>query len=30
MLAAAVLVMVGGERMARREVETRTPFDRLR
>ena len=30
MLAAAVLVMVGGERMARREVETRTPFDRPR
>jgi len=30
MLAAAVLVMVGGERMARREVETRTPADRTR
>lgn len=30
MLAAAVLVMVGGERMARREVETRTPADRGR
>ena len=30
MLAAAVLVMVGGERIARREVETRTPFDRQR
>ena len=30
MLAAAVLVMVGGERMARREVETRTLFDRQR
>jgi signal transduction histidine kinase len=30
MLVAAVLVMVGGERMARREVETRTPFDRPR
>ena len=30
MLAAAVLVMVGGEHMARREVETRTPFDRQR
>ena len=30
MLTAAVLVMVGGERMARREVETRTPFDRPR
>lgn len=30
MLAAAVLVMVGGKRMARREVETRTPFDRPR
>lgn len=30
MLAAAVLVMVGGERMARREVESRTPADRTR
>jgi len=30
MLAAAVLVMVGGERMARREIETRTPADRSR
>jgi signal transduction histidine kinase len=30
MLAAAVLVMVGGERMARHEVEARTPFDRPR
>jgi signal transduction histidine kinase len=30
MLAAAVLVMVGGERMARREVEIRTLFDRSR
>lgn len=30
MLAAAVLVMVGGERMARREVENRTPADRER
>ena len=30
MLAAAVLVMVGGKRVARREVETRTPFDRPR
>ncbi|MCU0780611.1 MAG: hypothetical protein MUF04_05845, partial [Akkermansiaceae bacterium] len=30
MFAAAVLVMVGGERMARREVETRTPIDRDR
>lgn len=30
MLAAAVLVMVGGERIARREVETRTPADRER
>lgn len=30
MLAAAVLVMVGGERMARREVENRTPADRTR
>ncbi|MES2659669.1 MAG: HAMP domain-containing sensor histidine kinase, partial [Verrucomicrobiota bacterium] len=30
MLAAAVLVMVGGERMARRDVESRTPADRGR
>jgi len=30
MLAAAVLVMVGGERMARIELETRTPLDRDR
>jgi signal transduction histidine kinase len=30
MLAAAVLVMVGGERIARRDVETRTPADRGR
>lgn len=30
MLAAAVLVMVGGERVARRETETRTPADRSR
>lgn len=30
MLAAAVLVMVGGERMARRDVEIRTPADRTR
>ncbi len=30
MLAAAVLVMVGGERMARRVVESRTPADRSR
>jgi signal transduction histidine kinase len=30
MLAAAVLVMLGGERMARREVESRTPADRTR
>ncbi|MFN4942429.1 MAG: hypothetical protein ACK5G9_01395, partial [Akkermansiaceae bacterium] len=30
MLAAAVLVMVGGERMSRREVESRTPADRVR
>lgn len=30
MLAAAILVMVGGERMARRDVETRTPADRER
>ena len=30
MLAAAVLVMVGGERMARRDVEVRTPADRGR
>lgn len=30
MLAAAVLVMVGGERMARRDVETRSPADRER
>ncbi len=30
MLAAAVLVMVGGERIARRDVETRTPADRER
>ncbi len=30
MLAAAALVMVGGERMARREMEARTPFDRPR
>ena len=30
MLAAAVLVMAGGERMARRDVETRTPADRGR
>ncbi|MBK1880786.1 HAMP domain-containing histidine kinase [Luteolibacter pohnpeiensis] len=30
MLAAAVLVMVGGERLARRQVESRTPADRER
>ncbi len=30
MFAAAVLVMVGGERMGRRDVETRTPADRER
>lgn len=30
MLAAAVLVMVGGERIARRDVESRTPADRNR
>jgi signal transduction histidine kinase len=30
MLAAAILVMVGGERMARRDVETRSPADRER
>lgn len=30
MLAAAVLVMVGGERMARRDVEKRSPADRER
>jgi signal transduction histidine kinase len=30
MLAAAVLVMAGGERMARRDVEKRTPADRTR
>lgn len=30
MFAAAVLVMIGGERMARREVEKRTPADRDR
>ncbi len=30
MLAAAVLVMVGGERMSRREEEKRTPADRVR
>ncbi|MES2474356.1 MAG: HAMP domain-containing sensor histidine kinase [Verrucomicrobiota bacterium] len=30
MLAAAILVMVGGERMARRDVESRTPADRER
>lgn len=30
MLAAAVLVMVGGERMARRDMESRTPADRDR
>lgn len=30
MLVAAVLVMVGGERMARRETETRIPADRQR
>lgn len=30
MFAAAVLVMIGGERMARREVEKRTPADRTR
>ena len=30
MLAAAVLVMVGGERLARREVESRIPADRTR
>ncbi|MGJ8635032.1 MAG: sensor histidine kinase [Luteolibacter sp.] len=30
MLAAAVLVMVGGEHMARRDVEVRTPADRER
>lgn len=30
MLAAAILVMVGGERLARRDVETRTPADRER
>jgi signal transduction histidine kinase len=30
MLAAAVLVMIGGERIARRDVETRTPADRER
>ena len=30
MLAAAVLVMLGGERMARREIESRTPADRTR
>ncbi|MEO5917633.1 MAG: HAMP domain-containing sensor histidine kinase [Luteolibacter sp.] len=30
MLAAAVLVMAGGERMARRDVEKRTPADRER
>lgn len=30
MLATAILVMVGGERLARRELETRTPADRAR
>jgi signal transduction histidine kinase len=30
MLAAAILVMVGGERVSRREVETRSPADRAR
>ena len=30
MLAAAVLVMVGGERLARRDSETRSPIDRDR
>ena len=30
MLAAAVLVMVGGERMSRRSAETRIPADRER
>ncbi len=30
MLAAAILVMVGGERVARRDVETRSPADRER
>jgi signal transduction histidine kinase len=30
MLLAAVLVMAGGERLARRETETRIPFDRQR
>ncbi|RYD17607.1 MAG: hypothetical protein EOP88_25670, partial [Verrucomicrobiaceae bacterium] len=30
MLVAAVLVMVGGERLARRETETRVPVDRQR
>ncbi len=30
MLAAAVLVMLGGERLARREVESSTPVDRTR
>ncbi len=30
MLAAAILLMVGGERLARREVENRTPADRRR
>jgi signal transduction histidine kinase len=30
MFAAAILVMVGGERLSRREVETRTPADRGR
>ena len=30
MLAAAILVMVGGERMSRREIESRTPADRGR